>query len=316
MTTHDRMRKIDVDTAETAFADRPCPLCHETSSAVEAASVRPASDMTMPELQRVWSGFFKEKVFFSYVRCAGCGLLYAPKFFTDEQLGMLYASLEPNMNVVSDSAIDATQRGYFDAAAAAGSLEGGYLEIGPDVGHVTRHAAREGAFDHFWLFEPNQAVHAALAGACEGKPHTISTHMTDLSAVPDGTVGLAVMVHVLDHLLDPVAMMEQLHTKLRPGGAVMIVTHDESSLLRKVMGAKWPPFCLQHPEIYNPQSIRRLVEKAGYSSSRVARSKNYFPLDFMIRQAATLARLNLDAMPLPKVQLGLKLGNMITVARR
>lgn len=310
------MVEIDVNTSHTTFLDRPCPLCGERTATVEAASTCPADTMTLPELRRVWSGFFKEKTFFSYARCTDCGLLYTPTFFTEAQLGELYASLEPNMHVVPDRAIDATQRGYFDAAASAGTLDGGYLEIGPDVGHVTRHAAREGKFDHFWLFEPNRAVHGALADACAGRPHTISTSMTDMSAVPDGSVGLAVMVHVLDHLLDPVGMMEQLRAKLRPGGAVAIVTHDEASWLRRVMGTKWPPFCLQHPEIYNPRSIRRLVAQAGYASARVERSRNYFPVDFMLRQAATLARVNLDKVPLPRFQLGLKLGNMMTIAHR
>ena len=135
--------------------------------------------------------------------------------------------------------------------------------------------------------------------------------------MPDGSIGLAVMVHVLDHLLDPLGMMEQVRVKLRPNGAVMIVTHDETSLLRHVMRSKWPPFCLQHPEIYSPRSMRRLVEHAGYASARISASRNHFPVDFLIRHSAsTLARLDLARVPLPRFQIGVKLGNMMTIARR
>ncbi len=272
--------------------------------------------MTLDSVRPYWSGLLKEKVFFSYHRCQTCGLLFAPVFFGLAQLETLYDTMDPNMGDVGGDSIARTQRGYFDAAVAAGPLDGAYLEIGADVGHIVGHAAREGGFDHFWLFEPNRSVHAALGAATAGRPHTIVTDMTDLSAVPDASVGLAVMVHVLDHLLDPRAMLDQIHAKLRPGGTLLIVTHNEASLLRKLLGTRWPPFCLQHPEIYSPASITQLVARAGYDGITVRPSRNYFPIDFLVRQAAWTVGVKLDAVPLPKSPVGLRLGNMLTVARR
>lgn len=96
----------------------------------------------------------------------------------------------------------------------------------------------------------------------------------------------------------------------------MLVTHNEGSLLRRLMGRRWPPFCLQHPELYNPRSIAGLLARTGYSSVRVKRAKNYFPLAFMARQAAHAAGLKLDRVPLPQTVVGLRLGNMLTLARR
>jgi len=80
------------------------------------------------------------------------------------------------------------------------------------------------------------------------------------------------------------------------------------------MASRWPPFCLQHPEIYSPASIKNLVRRADYQKVEVQRSVNYFPIDFMIRQAAYTVGINLGKTPLPKTALGLKLGNMITLA--
>ena len=220
------------------------------------------------------------------------------------------------MDIVPSDALAATQRGYFDEAAKGADLSGGYLELGPDIGWIVRHAAREGRFDHFWLVEPNRSVHDQLANSCEGKPHDILTDLDDLSPVPDGSIGLAVMVHVLDHLLDPLATLAAVREKLRPGGRLVIVTHNEASVLRKVMGKRWPPFCLQHPELYNPRSMTNLVKRADYGRVKVERSKNYFPIEFMARQAAYTVGVKLDRLPLPKASIGLKLGNMITIAER
>lgn len=297
------------------FLSRPCPACGTAAGSDEVHSERRAEAMSLDELRPFWSGLFKEKVFFSYVRCPTCGLLYAPQFFTPDQLGELYADMAPNMALVPGDALAATQRGYWEAARRVAPLTGGFLEIGPDVGPLVRYAAQEGQFDHFWSFEPNRAVHAQLHEASLGKPHTISVDMDDLSEVPDGSVGLAFMVHVLDHLLDPMAMLRQIRSKLKPDGILAIVTHNEASTLRRLMGVKFPPFCLQHPELYNPRSIKAVLNRADFGQVEVERSKNFFPLSFMVRQAAWTAGMNLDRLPLPKTAVGLRLGNMMTTAR-
>lgn len=299
----------------TDFTRRPCPICGSDVSQPEVSSRLRAETLDLDAARPFWSGFFKEKLFFSYHRCADCDLLYNPVYFTDDQLTALYADMAPNMDLLPNDAIVATQRGYFERAKAAGALlRGGYLEIGPDVGHIVSEAARTGAFEHFWLFEPNLAIHDTLRAAAGGNPATLCGDMTDLSAVPDGSVGLAVMIHVLDHLLDPLAMLEQIRAKLMPGGRLMIVTHNERSLLRKVTGVRWPPFCLQHPEIYNPQTMRKLLTRAGYADVAVERSTNAFPVDFLARQAAWTVGLRLKRVPLPSVPIALRLGNILTLA--
>jgi len=100
------------------------------------------------------------------------------------------------------------------------------------------------------------------------------------------------------------------------GGTLLIVTHNEASLLRRVLGAKWPPFCLQHPQVYSPASITRLIADAGYRQIEVGPTRNYFPIGFLIRQAAWTVGIKLDAVPLPTVPVGLKLGNIVSVTRR
>ncbi len=298
-----------------ALADRACPLCGGTHATPEVSSRARAEHRSLAELQPYWFGIDKERHFFTYHRCADCGLLYNHAFFDDAQLGDLYAAMPPNMDQVSDEAIVATQHGYFEEIATRAPLEGDYLEIGPDVGHLVSAAVRTGRFDHYWLFEPNRAVHDRLCAATDGRPTTISTDMRDLSPVPDGSVGLAVMVHVLDHLIDPAPMLSEIRRKLRPGGVLAIVTHDEGSALRRVLGPRWPAFCLQHPELYNPATIRRLLEGAGYTPIEVTRSANHFPIDFLARQAAQAIGVRaLGNLPLPKRAVKLRLGNMLTFA--
>lgn len=297
------------------YLKRQCPSC-KTESATPEVSSSPKGELApFDKVADYWAGLFREKLFFSYHRCDSCGLLYAPTYFTSDQLSQLYSSMAPNMDLIAKDALEATQKGYWEAAKKAGGLVGNYLEIGPDIGYIVQEAAREPGFEHLYLFEPNLAVHEQLSAAAGDKLHTISPAMDDLSAVPDGSVGMAVMIHVLDHVLDPLTMLKNVRAKLREDGVLLIVTHNEASLLRKVMGTRWPPFCLQHPEIYNPKSITGLLNRSGYEEVRVERSENIFPLPFMVQQAAYAAGIRLAKVPLPEIPIKLRLGNMLTLAR-
>ena len=295
---------------------RPCPACGSEQGAAEVRSRRPAECLPLRKLRAYWSGLDKERVFFTYQRCARCGLLYNRQYFLTRVLSELYGGLAPNMDMVPAPHVGRTQRGYLDNAIAGGApLDGDYLEIGPDVGHLAAAAAQRGNFRKFWLFEPNRRVHGELAAAVGEANVELTDGMADISAVPDGSVGLAVMVHVLDHLLDPLDLVRQIRSKLRPDGMLAIVTHDESSRLRRLLRRRWPPFCLQHPQLYNPHTIRGLLARAGYDNVRVEPAVNHYPSDFLVRQAMQAVGVKLGALPLPAVRLPLRLGNMLTLAR-
>lgn len=301
------------------FLSRDCPACGApaTAAKLDTSSDPTAEKLDYPDLVPNWNGIFKDnKVFFSYMRCSSCGLLYAPTFFTPSQLEELYAQMPPNMDIIPIDALRKTQKGYFDTFKAYSSLTGDYIEVGPDVGLFTENCVREGNFKHYWLFEPNRDVGPALRVSMQDKPFDIIPDMFKFAAVPDRVAGAAVMVHVLDHLLDPVATLRELQTKLSADGTLMIVTHDESSLLRKIFGKRWPAFCLQHPEIYNPNSMRRLLDSAGFEVVHVGKTVNFFPVQFLVRNLFwALGWKVADVPSFGGISVGLKLGNMITIAK-
>lgn len=301
---------------ESGYLTRTCPICGTKPPAKpEIASGIPAETKSFELLVPYWNGLFKDKVFFSYYRCGTCGLLYTPVFFTGPQLEQLYAQMPPNMDVVPVASLERTQRGYFDTLKSAASLEGGFIEVGPDVGLFTRNCVQEGKFSEYWLFEPNRDVEQALSSTMGNAKFHVIRDMFGFSQVPDRAASVAVMVHVMDHLLDPVSTLRELKEKLAPGGKVMLVTHDEASLLRRAIGSKWPAFCLQHPEIYNLATMRRLFEAAGYEVVKQSRTVNYFPIAFLLKQLLWALGLKIDWVPsFGQIAVGLKLGNMLTIA--
>ncbi|MDR3489637.1 MAG: class I SAM-dependent methyltransferase [Bradyrhizobium sp.] len=299
-----------------SYLSRLCPCCGSSRpQKLAVVSTVPAERLGYAELKPIWNGFFKEKSFFSYVRCPNCYTLYAPEFFTPEQLGDLYGNMPANMDVVPFDLLRSTQRGYFTIFKRYSTLTGGYVEIGADVGLFTENCVREGRFDHYWLFEPNHAVEPALHATMGGASHEVIHEMFDLAAVPDAAASAVVMIHVLDHLLDPAAMLGQLRKKLADGGVLLIVTHDESSLLRRLAGSKWPAFCLQHPQIYSAVSMRALLRETGFKVLEISKTVNYFPLTFLWKHLLWACGLKVRRAPsFGGLSVGLQLGNIITVA--
>jgi hypothetical protein len=301
----------------TDYTHRNCPGCSATPpAALEVHSGIRAENLPFSELGPYWNGFFQEKIFFSYVRCPVCSLVYAPIFFKKEQLAELYSQMPANMDVVPNAALVRTQYEYFKCLRRYSSGTGEYIEIGPDIGLLTKFCASESAYSKYWLFEPNRSVREQLTASVNQKQFEIIETIENFDCVPDETAGALVMVHVLDHLLDPVETLKSLRRKLSDGAAVIIVTHNEQSYLRRLTRSMWPAYCLQHPQIYNRRSITNVLEAAGYTVTKISRTKNYFELSFLIKHLLWAFGIKVTSVPkfLDRV-VGLKLGNIITAAK-
>lgn len=302
---------------KTAPIDRNCPTCLniEVTSTPVVFSKRPAEKLSFDTLKDYWRGFFKEKVFFTYYRCSRCGGLFSREFFNAGQLTELYSNMPDNTAGVSVQTVQKTQRGYFKLLERYSPLKGEMLEVGPDIGLFTEFCRKKGDFKRFWMFEPNQAVHEELKNRIAGVETLISTDLFSFDSVPNKTINVVVLIHVLDHLLDPKKTLEDLYKKMLPGAQIMIVTHNELSILAKLMGTKWVGYCLQHPQLYNPQSISKLLEDTGFKVVTVNRTVNYFPLMFLVRHL--LWTIGIKRLWLPSLnwlQFPLRLGNICTVA--
>lgn len=298
------------------FLKRCCPICGaQPPKNATVNTPKRAENFDLETLTQSWNGFFKEKIIFSYARCDDCGLLYCPTFFNDSQLETLYRQMPPNMDEVPMSALINTQYGYFKFLKNSSPLRGGFVEIGPDIGLFTAHCVREGSFNEYWLFEPNRAVKPALENVVKGHEAHIVHEMTDFTVIPDSAASTVVIIHVMDHLLDPVSTLTALKKKLASEAKVLIVTHDESSLLRRLFNWRWPAFCLQHPQIYNPSTTKVLLKAAGFDVLEQHKTVNHFKLSFLIKHCLWALGIKVNRVPsFGDITVGLKLGNILTIA--
>ena len=295
---------------------RACPTCGSTSSKVYIKS-EPDGDLeSFEQLRSSWWGFFQNKIFFKYSRCDECDQLYSPLYFTDHALADLYSHMPDNTAGIALPHLEKTQEGYFNYLKQFGVIKGDFLEIGPDIGLFTSKIAYESEVGKIWLHEPNINVHEELSRRTNSKSFEISPKMNDFSAIPDTSISLCAMIHVLDHLPDAREFVSGISKKLTPDGRILIVTHDEQSILAKLLKRKWPAFCLQHPHLFNIDTTHKFLLGCGFEVIKTEKSINYFPLTYMLKHLfyalgfKNIARWNTHAFIVP-----LKLGNIITLAR-
>ena len=295
-----------------------CPGCGTAASeARKARESNPRAEaLPFTRHSRFAAGYDTDRVFFTYFMCPTCHLQYCPEFYTQDQLEHLYGHQQENMGDVPLAARRAAQDRYANLLLKHTKGHSGFLEIGADIGLFAKHCADNWNFDHFWLFEPNRDVTAELEGALAGHDMDVLFTMWPSEEVPNGSVSAMALVHVLDHLLEPVEFLERLHEKLEPGGVILTVTHNCESLLARVLGKRFPPYALQHPQLYSPTSIQNVFEKAGFEVLETTAAVNYFPFMHLVRAAFTILGLPAPFANLQGPIFPIRLGNIATVARK
>lgn len=291
--------------------NRNCPCCGFDDFKIEVKAKTKAENLTDEMLREYFVGFRKDQCFFSYARCNSCGILYCPKYFSQAALDELYSSMPDNTTVSGEQDSERTQIGYasfFNSFRARPK----YLEIGADIGLLTSEFSNKFNASQADAIEPNLDVHQRFLS----RMNTPSSVYTSGEKLPVGSKYDAIAaIHVVDHLLNPLEELRANSKRLVTGGQFLIVIHNEKSALRKLLNKKWPPFCLQHPQLFNPTTISNLLEQAGLTSIRIQKTKNYLSLRQIFNLASSIGlfpKSGINRIPLWSAPV--KLGNIAVIS--
>ena len=295
---------------------RNCPLCGESefSQKPEVSSPKRAEMLSFQEVKSYFIGLRNEQVFFSYNRCQNCGLLYCPRYFSEEQLKILYSEMPDNLMGEDKATVSKTQSGYVEwLSRRVNSIES-YMEIGPDIGLVAVEIQKRYEVVNSAMIEPNRSAHRALReNLLKGKLQ-VYEYISEVSVLEK--FNLIAGIHVYDHLLEPMKDLIELRNHAQDDAELLLVVHDEKSFLRRVMKSKWPPFCLQHPQLYNSKTLGELLLRAGWRLENLSKSTNWWHLDHFAKMGSAVVGLPTSwSKVLPSIEFPTRLGNMIALAR-
>ena len=298
---------------------RPCPCCGDLNAEAkpEISSNTPAEYMDWNSVKESFVGLRKHQVFFSYYRCCKCELLYCPYYFDENQLLELYRSMPDNLMGENVGTAAKTQQGYAEIASQNKVKLETYLELGPDTGLLAKEIGIKFKPKKAFLIEPNRQVHIELANNTKTFEETeISTELESAN-IPPSSVDLTLGVHVFDHLISPKITLRKIFQLSSETSTIGIVVHNEKSILRRLLNRKWPPFCLQHPQLFNSTTIATLLNASGWDVEHVSRTTNHYSFANILRLAH-----NLFGIQSPKLldklnfQIPIKLGNIQVAAKK
>lgn len=227
------------------FVELPCAACHST-------------DLT----------FEFEAHGFEYKRCASCGLLMlSPAPDAARQLWYIQNSeaLRFWREHMPQRVRGSRSKMYEERAAYVAS----FIErAGIEVQHVLEIGAGNGEFAEALLRSPAVAIKRMVL--IEPQPLELSLPQVEVVSIPieqwrsDEQFEVAVSWEVLEHVLDPDPMLGAVVRRLVRGGLLVLSTPNERSLETGLLQGRSSNLLYDHVRLYNPTSIRRLLERFGF----------------------------------------------------
>jgi SAM-dependent methyltransferase len=215
---------------------------------------------------------------FVRVRCVACDQSFHQIVLTDEWLVVLYSEWIDERQVDRLRAHDqygvprdAFERGrqHVKHALRIRALLGVPSGAAP---RVVDFGCGEGDFleaAHVLGFECHGVDFGAPPGGVTARGVHIVDSIASLDALDVGPFDAATLFQVLEHLADPLAVLEQLAARLRPGGVLVVEVPDSTGIDVPRNATEFHAADpLEHINQFEPATLRALCARAGFDPAR------------------------------------------------
>jgi SAM-dependent methyltransferase len=204
------------------------------------------------------------------VKCAGCGLLYAnPRARgadLDDIRGYDAEWVYENRETTNKWRTEKESLQVRDYGSTRKFLakrfpnRGTLLEIGCGLGYLLNFFKQDG-WDAVGI-EPNAGL-----GMCARRDLGLTAIDGTLeeAKLESASITVATMMHVIEHVPDPLATLKEVHRILKPGGCFVMETPRYDTLMFKLLGRRERSVsCDGHIYFFTSGTLARLAEKAGF----------------------------------------------------
>lgn len=261
---------------------------------------------------------FIRKDGFSVVRCSNCDLVYVnprpatsevrslyqdSSYFSGDEWYLDYIGYEKNHRALFKRVVAIVDR----HCPGKGRL----VDVGCAAGFLLDTARAEGWAVTGVDLSPTMADHAVHALGLDVRLGTLEEGL-----LPEASVDVVTLCDSLEHVLNPLTTMREVHRILRPGGIAVIVTPDIASPLARLLGTRWPHLTpREHIYYFTTNSLRRLMTAAGFERVEDGTIGHYFTLEYIGRKLVRFMGPALRS-PLLARSVYLNVGDLLMVARK
>ena len=108
----------------------------------------------------------------------------------------------------------------------------------------------------------------------------VHTGLLEDQHYPDAVFDVATLFEVVEHLREPLPLLQECRRILKPGGVLVISTGNVASWTVGAMGDRWDYFHIEkdggHISFFNPKSIAILAAVCGFNIERIETSRVKF----------------------------------------
>lgn len=141
--------------------------------------------------------------------------------------------------------------------------DGRLLEVGCGSGQMLKFMQDLGWCVEGVDFDPSAVQNAR----CKGLQVRLGT--LNAQQYPNDFFDAVTASHLIEHIHNPLLLLNECHRILKPGGRLVVVTPNGESWGHELFKESWrglePP---RHLHVFSPQSLIRLTEKAGFRKLR------------------------------------------------
>jgi SAM-dependent methyltransferase len=107
--------------------------------------------------------------------------------------------------------------------------------------------------------------------------------ITDTQSLPLEKYDLVVLIEVVEHLADPVSVLEDIKPHIKPGGRMLITTDS----VRNFVSRQFPAYSSHftgpsHISLFTEQAMSAMLGKIGFEVEKIETSKSVETFDYLI----------------------------------
>lgn len=197
---------------------------------------------------------------FRLVECTSCKHKYSTEVLSSECLSKTYYD-ESAENLESRIRTEKRQRfsEYVEMLGKLGCIGGRVLDVGCNAGELLEIFAKSG-----WQVAGVE-ISSGPAELARKRLKTTIWHGAVEEVLPDAErFALVTLTHVLEHLLNPILVLQRLRHALADGVLLVEVPNADDRLL-KAWGGAYRPLCPgDHVSFFSESSLTRLLDSAGF----------------------------------------------------
>jgi SAM-dependent methyltransferase len=250
------------------------------------------------------------------VRCRRCGLVRSDPVLAPEQMAELYRDSTFDYGDELNG-IKLTYGRALDRAADLAGGRDGLLDIGCGNGFVLELALAQG-WSNVRGVEPS--ADAIEQAAPEVAPLIVHDIMRP-GLFEAESFDVVTLFQVLDHMPDPLTLLEECRRVLKPNGAILAFNHNVTAWSARLLGERSPIIDVEHTYLYSPATMRTLFEHAGFDVTAVEPTRNTYSLSYLVHLTPLPRALKTRLLPrlketaIGRTQLTVPLGNLCLLAR-